>query len=231
MEQIHLSYPVISSEFISIDQKTICGTIKAILKVRPNYFNMQRYLKLIFKGIKRLNQQRIIYMLVAVGFLVVLVRNQSEANKTNSAAAQQIFLYDNAIDTKTDSLITYALSMKGIPYAYEGKSLNGFDCSGFIYFVFNKFGIEIPAGSANQFLEGTPVDESNLAKGDLVFFKGYENDSDRVGHVGIVFSTEDEIFFVHSSSGGGGRGITTNSLEHPQYRARFLGARRVISTL
>ena len=212
-------------------KKKICGTIKAILKVRPNYFNMQRYSELIFNSIKKLVRRRAIYLLVVIGLLVVAIRNQSEANKNNSATAQQTFLYDNSIDTKTDSLITYALSLKGIPYAYQGKSLNGFDCSGFIYFVFNKFGIEIPGGSANQFLEGIPVDESDLAKGDLVFFKGYEDDSDRVGHVGIVFSTEDEIFFVHSSSGGGGRGITTNSLEHPQYRARFLGARRIISTL
>lgn len=132
--------------------------------------------------------------------------------------------------TKIDSMVEYARSLEGIPYLYAGKTIKGFDCSGFIYHVYNKFGVDLPAGSANQYKEGEPITKDEISIGDLVFFKGYEDPSDHVGHVGIIISVEKEIHFIHSSSGGGGRGITTNSLEHPQYKERYLGAKRVIAS-
>jgi len=160
-----------------------------------------------------------------VFLLVVSILHQSEAKKGALELEAYISFVD---DTKIDSLVDYAQSLEGIPYLYAGKSVEGFDCSGFIYHVYNRFGINLPAGSVNQYLEGSHLERDELSVGDLVFFKGYEDQSDRVGHVGIVISIEDEVQFIHSSSGGGGRGITTNSLEHPQYKERYLGARRVM---
>jgi len=177
-----------------------------------------------FQGIK-ISNFKAICLLTVVFLLVISVLHQSEAKKGAFDLKAEITFVD---DTKIDSLVDYAQSLEGIPYLYAGKSVEGFDCSGFIYHVYNKFGINLPAGSANQYLEGTPLTKNELSIGDLVFFKGYEDQSDRVGHVGIVISIEDEVQFIHSSSGGGGRGITTNSLEHPQYKERYLGARRVM---
>lgn len=183
------------------------------------------------------------YFVALVIILVIVADKHSEAHKQrildrqpkSTPTTQQTASSTQdiaTVSTKTDSLVAFALSLEGIPYVYAGKSLEGFDCSGFTYFVYNKFGFEIPAGSANQYLVGEPVEVTEIQKGDLVFFTGTQKGDRSVGHVGIVVSeeTEGEIEFVHSSSGGGGRGVTTNSLEHPHYKARFLGARRVVDT-
>jgi len=166
--------------------------------------------------------------LFALILLLVISNFQQSEAKRKAIILESIISQGD--DSKIDSLVAYAQSLEGVPYLYAGKTIDGFDCSGFIYHVYNKYGIELPAGSANQYQEGEPIAKEEISIGDLVFFKGYEDPSDNVGHVGIVISVEDEIHFIHSSSGGGGRGITTNSLEHPQYKERYLGARRVIET-
>ena len=202
---------------------------------------MRRFCHTLFHFLKRLAQKRFMYFVALVVILVIVADKHSEAHKKRILNRQQKPIAESQptvssnqdqvlTSTKTDSLVAFALSLEGIPYVYAGKSLSGFDCSGFTYFVYNKFGFQIPAGSANQFLVGEPVDMSEIKKGDLVFFTGTQKGDRSVGHVGIVVSedTEEEVEFVHSSSGGGGRGVTTNSLEHPHYKARFLGARRVV---
>lgn len=171
---------------------------------------------------------------VAVVLIIIMAQNFSQAQKlrTGPSYVPSISFIDTLnIGSKVDSIIDYAVSLEGIPYLWAGKSPEGFDCSGFIYHVYNEFGIDMPGGSANQYLLGEEVEENSIVKGDLLFFTGTENGSTTVGHVGIVISTEDEeVLFTHSSSGGGGRGVTVNSLDHPQYRARFLGAKRVIES-
>ncbi|MDO9554244.1 C40 family peptidase [Rhodonellum sp.] len=170
-------------------------------------------------------------MMVAVGTLALIISyHSSNANldPIEPEPIQEKSMEISAPQTKADSLVTFAMSLQGIPYQYAGKSLEGFDCSGFLYFVFNKFGIAIPAGSANQYLLGEPVDEAEMQKGDLIFFVGYE-DAEDVGHSGIVISEKgEEIKFIHSSSGGDGRGVTINRLDEPHYRNRFLGLRRIL---
>jgi len=194
--------------------------------------------------IKRIFAKRFTYFVLAVVMLVILANrfaerrsgglHSSETNgnlsQTNSPGSEDKadIIFQDLEKTKEDSIVDFALTLQGIPYQYAGKSLKGFDCSGFIYYVFHRFDINIPAGSANQYLVGDPVETKDLAKGDLVFFTGTEKGSVSVGHVGLVISEKgEEIEFVHSSSGGGGRGVTINSLEHPHYKARYLGGRRL----
>lgn len=185
---------------------------------------MKKSFLLFLQGIK-ISNFKAICLLTVVFLLVVSILHQSEAKKSIVVIEEEITFVDGS---KIDSLIDYAQSLEGIPYLYAGKSIKGFDCSGFIYHVFNKFGISLPAGSANLYQEGVSIHEEEISIGDLVFFRGYEDQTERVGHVGIVISIDDEVHFIHSSSGGGGRGITTNSLEHPQYKERYIGSRRVI---
>jgi cell wall-associated NlpC family hydrolase len=179
---------------------------------------------LFLKGAK-IPKFKAISLFAVVLLLVISILHQSQAKRQSNDSQTYFYTID---ESKIDSLVTYAQSLEGVPYLYAGKTTEGFDCSGFIYHVYNKFGIELPAGSTNQYQEGEPIAKEEISIGDLVFFKGYEDPSDNVGHVGIVISVEEEIHFIHSSSGGGGRGITTNSLEHPQYKERYLGARRII---
>lgn len=168
---------------------------------------------------------------VAVVLIILMAQNFSQAQKLRTGPSfVPGFSYIDTLNTgsKVDSLIDYALSLEGIPYIWGGKTLKGFDCSGFIYHVYNKFEIEVPGGSANQYQLGESIAEKDIQKGDLLFFTGTDRRSKRVGHVGFVISTADGIQFAHSSSGGGGKGVTVNDLDHPGYRMRFIGAKRVM---
>lgn len=183
-----------------------------------------------FQFLKRLGKQGFTYFAIGVIFLILLADNHAEALKegTSKTRAASSEIKPIEVPTKADSLIDFALTLGGIPYQYAGTSLQGFDCSGFTYFVFKNFDISIPRASWQQFTVGVPVNKEEIKKGDLLFFKGPK--SATVGHVGIAITDhEDKLVFIHSSSGGGGRGVTVDSLSQPHYAARYLGARRISS--
>ena len=73
---------------------------------------------------------------------------------------------------------TIALRYLGVPYLWGGATPSGFDCSGFVMYVYAQIGISLPHFAAAQYSEGTPVSQSELQPGDLVFF-------DALNHVGI----------------------------------------------
>lgn len=86
-----------------------------------------------------------------------LKNNASNASKIN-------FSSDN-------NIVNYALSFLGVPYVWGGTTPSGFDCSGFVQYVYAHFGINIPRISQDQQNYGIPVkDRKNLQPGDLVFF-------------------------------------------------------------
>lgn len=182
-----------------------------------------------FRFLESISQQGFTYFVIAVIFLVILADKHAEALKDGYPATQEASLEPMpiAVRTKADSLIDFALTLNGIPYRYAGSSLQGFDCSGFTYFVYRKFDIPIPRASWQQYNVGFPISKDEIRKGDLLFFTGPK--SETVGHVGIAITDheEDKLEFIHSSSGGGGRGVTVDSLSHPHYTVRFLGARRI----
>lgn len=125
-----------------------------------------------------------------------------------------------------DDLTAYALSLLGSPYVYAGMSPNGFDCSGFITYVFDKHGVDLPHSSAMQAEEGFQVPKHEASTGDLVIFTGTNPDVREPGHVGIVLSSPgDTIEFVHSSSNGG---VKISKVEGTRYDLRFLEVRRVL---
>lgn len=125
-------------------------------------------------------------------------------------------------------LLSEANSHLGTRYRRGGKTPKGFDCSGFTGYVFNKIGYRLGASSREQFArDGYKVSDSEVAPGDLLFFKGRSRNS--VGHVGIAISADHstgDITFIHSATSGG---IRIDHTSAPYYRARYLGARRVIS--
>ena len=128
--------------------------------------------------------------------------------------------------SKADSIAEYAIAQIGVPYLAAGKNLNGFDCSGFTWFVFKKFGIELPASSIMQSEIGDEIEIEDLRKADLVLFKSPTEGRNQIGHVGIVISDPGEkVLFVHSSTG---RGVIIDSLNRPNYKRRYMGARRVL---
>jgi peptidoglycan hydrolase-like protein with peptidoglycan-binding domain len=114
----------------------------------------------------------------------------------------------------------FAQKFYGVPYLWAGSSPNGFDCSGFVYYIFNHFGILIPRMADEQFQVGLAVNPSELQVGDLVFFSTYEPGP---SHTGIYIGNDQ---FIHASSAAGK--VTITALSKPYYQARYLGARRII---
>lgn len=108
----------------------------------------------------------------------------------------------------------------GTPYLYGGTTVDGFDCSGFILYVFNKFKLDLPRTSAMQAKQGEAVAKEDLRPGDLVFF----NTSGRgISHAGIYVGNNQ---FAHSSSS---KGVRISSLSEKYYKTKYVSARRVVS--
>lgn len=121
-------------------------------------------------------------------------------------------------DSKMDKVIDKAIGTK---YVSGGTTTNGFDCSGFTMYVFDKIGINLPHQSGSQYQMGSSVSRDELRAGDLVFF----NTSGRgVSHVGIYVGDGE---FAHASSS---RGVTISSLSDNYYVNRYVGAKRIMST-
>lgn len=127
--------------------------------------------------------------------------------------------------SKRDSLINYAYTFMGKRYRRGGTGARGFDCSGYTMTVFKQFGIKLPHTSAGQGLMGIQITRENIAKGDLILFKGRSRRGSRIGHVGIVISNKGEpVRFIHSSTS---EGVRIDRLEFLYYKKRFVKAVRL----
>lgn len=110
------------------------------------------------------------------------------------------------------------LRVLGVRYRWGGVTPRGFDCSGFIYYVMNSVGVNLPRTTYAMFATGRPVARTDLQVGDVVFFQTV---SPGPSHAGIYVGNN---LFMHSSSGIGRVSLT--SLDYRYYKARYLGARR-----
>lgn len=116
------------------------------------------------------------------------------------------------------ALIEFAKKYLGVPYVYGGSSPSGFDCSGFVQYVFSNFGVKLSRTTYTQVNEGVAVSKENLQTGDLVFFGTASN----VSHVGIYISNGN---FIHASKPGDT--VKINSLYSDYYVRNYYTARRV----
>ena len=73
------------------------------------------------------------------------------------------------MSVSASDLIDYAQSFTGVPYVWGGTTPAGFDCSGFVKYVFEHFGVSLPRTSREQVNVGTPVDAGSIQPGDLIF--------------------------------------------------------------
>jgi len=114
--------------------------------------------------------------------------------------------------------VQFARRLVGVPYRYGGDSPgSGFDCSGFVRYVYAHFGLRLPHSSYADFGLGKRVERRSLRPGDLVFFDG-------VGHVGMYVGRGRFIHAPHS-----GTSVQVTSLSEPWYRASYEGARRLVA--
>ena len=120
------------------------------------------------------------------------------------------------------SLIATALSFRGTPYVNGGSDPSGFDCSGFIQYVFAQVGLALPREVHEQYKVGKKIDkDDDLQPGDLVFFHTVSHGA---SHVGLLVGDDQ---FVHAPSSKGV--VRVEHLSSSYWASRFLGARRVPS--
>ena len=152
----------------------------------------------------------------------------------NAEISSKIKIKENvpAVKIKTenitaDELISYAESLEGIKYKYGGTSEEtGFDCSGFIWYVFNHFNIKVPRTSVQFTNAGKEVKISESRRGDIILFTGSDANSRKVGHIGFITANENnKITFLHAASGGG-RGIMKSQMSK-YFVERFVKVNRV----
>ncbi len=123
-------------------------------------------------------------------------------------------------------LFETAYSFLGIPYVWGGRSVKGFDCSGFVQSVFRLNGLELPRDSGTQFSSGIPLGKNlkRLRPGDLLFFS---SNGDKITHVAIFIGRDRK--FIHSSGY-----VRINSFDpkrkdfSEKLLSTFVGASRVI---
>jgi cell wall-associated NlpC family hydrolase len=113
-----------------------------------------------------------------------------------------------------------ALDLRGAPYHEGGADPNGFDCSGFVQYVFGQHAVSLPRSVGEQARAGRAVEAGALEPGDLVFFSTV---SPGPSHVGIAIGGDE---FVHAPSGRGE--VRVERLSAPYWAQRFVGARRVL---
>lgn len=117
------------------------------------------------------------------------------------------------------SLVAAALEFRGIPYRNGGSDPSGFDCSGFVQYVFARFGTSLPREVRDQYRIGDEIDLDDVQPGDLLFF---ETVSRGASHVGLAVGGGE---FVHAPSSRGV--VRVERYDSSYWSRRFVGARRV----
>lgn len=132
---------------------------------------------------------------------------------------------------RADSVVRFALAQLGTNYCYAGSSpATGFDCSGFVRFVFGRFEVDMPHSTTLLIEVGRAVPRAQARPGDIVVFTGTAAGSTTPGHAGIVISAlgETPLRFVHSSSARRESGVKISQVEGSGYEERFMQVRRVL---
>lgn len=120
-------------------------------------------------------------------------------------------------------VVDLAMQYLGYPYCYGGSSPSGFDCSGFVRYVYSQFGCSLNRTASAQMSNGTSVSMSELQPGDLVFFLKSGSGASRASHVGIYIGGGQ---FIHASTSS--TGVIISDMDSAYYTTGFVGGRRIL---
>ncbi len=122
-------------------------------------------------------------------------------------------------------LLDYAKFFKGGKYVWGGTTPKGFDCSGYVQYLYKKHGVNLPRTAWSQSKKGLAIAKKDLQKGDLLFFLTDKKRGIPVTHVGIYLGNGE---FIHAASKK--KGIIISPITHGSYADTFVSARRVIDS-
>lgn len=123
--------------------------------------------------------------------------SSSGSSSSSSSSVPAATSYDGSMGSQ---IVSYAKNFIGVPYVWGGSSPSGFDCSGFVQYVYRHFGVSLPRTTYSQVAVGRSVARADLMPGDLVFFRS-------AGHVGIYVGNET---YIHAPQSG--RTISIDSM-------------------
>ncbi len=126
---------------------------------------------------------------------------------------------NGAVSSKGQAVVELAKKYLGVPYVYGGSSASGFDCSGFVYFIYKNMGVTLNRVAADQMTNGTWVPKNALQPGDIV---GFANKSGYINHVGIYVGNG---MMIHSPQTGDV--VRYESIVTGNYARRLTCGRRI----
>lgn len=161
-------------------------------------------------------------MRIKISFIILLVlisfssQSKSKAPNLESDETTSTFAGIQRAD-----LIRFAKKLLGTPYHFASSSpKKGFDCSGFVKYVFSNYKINMPRSSRSYEAVGKSLKPAEFKVGDVIVFYGFK-DKTRIGHVGIICEADGmNSKFIHSSSGKS-KGVTISDLGSKAYTRRF----------
>lgn len=123
--------------------------------------------------------------------------------------------------------VDFAKTLIGTPYKYASTDPKiGFDCSGFITYVFNHFNIIVPRSSIDFTNVGRTISADSAKAGDLILFTGTDSTEKFVGHMGLIVSNQNkQLEFIHSTSGKK-YGVTITTF-NDYYKSRYMKTIRI----
>ncbi|MER2048005.1 MAG: NlpC/P60 family protein [Solibacillus sp.] len=135
---------------------------------------------------------------------------KKEVAMPGKVSQQTEHLYAQAIEA--------ANAVLGTPYKYGGTTTDGFDCSGFVNYIFNSVGIQMDRKSSLMYFEQDTTKVTQPVPGDLVFFKN--TFIPNVSHMGIYIGNDE---FIHAGS----KGITVSNVKEKYWDERFVAYKRI----
>jgi cell wall-associated NlpC family hydrolase len=117
------------------------------------------------------------------------------------------------------AVVSTAMMLRGVPYRNGGSDPSGFDCSGFVQWVFAQNGVRLPREVRDQYDAGTRIDPRDVTPGDLLFFQTVSRGA---SHVGVAIGGDE---FVHAPSSTGV--VRVEKFTARYWATRLVGARRI----
>jgi len=147
--------------------------------------------------------------------VIVTMPDGAAASGGSRRPSQALSSVPLGVENRGDAIVRTAMAYVGTPYVWGGASPSGFDCSGFVQYVYSQNGIRVPRTADVQFAAGRRVPSTAPQPGDLVFFQTYDYGA---SHVGIYLG---EGRFVNAI----GHDVHVATFDSPYFRGRYLGAR------